>query len=414
MQRKIGTASRLLACVSVIVAATGCGGGGNNPGQNPQQAQQTVETGRQQINAILAGTPTEANLQQVVNTFNTARAQAPNNAQAQFGFAISSVALQAQALINRIQGRAAGAETDALDVAASRGTLWNVSSPDAGLSANTLRLALTAPLSAAMRSRAVAPNQIRTALDNLKTTLDTAIPLVESVANQSGFTFQLTDRNGTFTIDQGDAQSFLSGLYIVRAITNMALAYDFNWGTFDFGQSINAKFGATLIDGALIGPNDYLPPLPFGTLLSDGAARFAAAKQDLSTAADKALVAVDMLTARTDTTRHLVDATTINATTAKDTVNTYKADLSQSFQVNSDGIQQTFNPNAWFTQPPTSLRALMPTYHVIGESDPFLLQTSPNDYPDKTFGGLRVNPSDDMYHTEVFSDSAVSALLIKL
>lgn len=140
--------------------------------------------------------------------------------------------------------------------------------------------------------------------------------------------------------------------------------------------------------------------------MADGVARFGAAKNDLSTAADRATTAVTTLKARASQSGHLIDATKVNATELTAQIAQFKNALTQQATINGT----TYNLNAWFTNPPVSLRALEPTYHVTTQFGTKSLTASATDFPDMTLGGLIVNPTASQYSQSISSYDDVSRL----
>ncbi len=185
----------------------------------------------------------------------------------------------------------------------------------------------------------------------------------------------------------------------------MTLAYDFNYGSFDFSQTIESRFGAQLANGTPLAPANYLPPAPFGLLTNEGRAQMQAAQGYLSQGADVANAAANTLQARQNQTGHLIDSTGVNFTEVRAGIALFKNALTQPVTLGNDPAI-TVNLSAWFTNPPADLRSILPTYST-NASGAF---TTPSSYPDPTLGGLLVNPSGDLFAAEVSAEEPVAAL----
>ena len=383
-----------------------------------------VALGHSHLNDMLTGqTPSnDQNLQILRDIFAKAYSQNPANPEAEFGFAISSPAYRAMAFYERIQGRSAGASADStLNAISQRAVFWKNPSLGASVGDDAMHLALAAPFAgtgtskSAGRSRAVDPVQVHAALADLKAAIDEALPAAEQAAGNAGLSFVIADYHAgaaataTINVDQGDAQAYVTSLYALRAIANIVLAYDTDWKNFDFSQEVQTALSAKLAAGTPIVPDDYLPPAPFATLAADGKVRFAAAQSDFSTASDRALTTLTTLQNRAVKTGHLLDATTWNMASLQTVINTFKTALTQKYTQtvllqnaapypDTIAVTLTIDLNAWFTNPPASLRALLPTYQVATLQDNgngyTTLTATPSAFPDKTFGGLLVNPPD--------------------
>lgn len=234
--RKVQQTLGFLGCATLIGVLAGCGGGSSTPVvSNGKTLQENLDAGRTAMNDILQGNKpaNTQTLNDVFTSFDVAHKQDAHNRQAEFGYAVSLVALRAQAVLDKAQGRAAGDDTNALSETANKALLWNTT-PGGTDPAQAVRLGLAAPLAAAQLSRAADPALLRATLSNLQTSLGDAITVLTDVAGQADFTYSILLKQGntvkTITVDQGVVQSFLAGLYVVRAVVNLALAYDFNWG----------------------------------------------------------------------------------------------------------------------------------------------------------------------------------------
>lgn len=401
-------------CVLAVGLAAGCGGGGDS--NNGQDAAALVQRGTDDLNKILRGTdqPTAAKLKSIADTFSQARSKDSANKRAAFGYAVGTVAYNAQQVVDlaTARGRATGPDNPLVQTARQLSP-WGMPVPGKETTKQTVRFAIGAPLAVTRLRQAASPAEIRTAVTNLRTAVTEAITALLSVESDASFTFVIADyRSGaaptaTLSVDQGDVQAFLTSLYAARALLAMALAYDVDGGTFDFSQSISTRFAAQIATGAPVTPNDYLPPAPFGGLTSEGAALLASAKSDLITGAGMAEEALNTLQARTTQTGHVLDATSLDFGEVRDGVNQFRNALNNTIPIEiEEGVTVTVNLNAWFTNPP-SLRGLMPTYSPLGPNE---LIAAPGAYPDATLGGLLVNPPVGFFSASVSTGDRVGAL----
>ena len=397
----------------VFAALAGCSGGGSD--DDPQESARLVQEATTSLNAMLCGgtAPGAQNLQSLSTKFTQALEADRSNNQAAFGFGISTVAYRAQLLVDLIStGRdVPTAANDPLLEAVRLTTPWRLSPPTETSAIEGLRLALAAPYAMSRLSRQVNPANVRTALTNLMNSIDAAIPTLQQASAQTNFTYTIADfescstSTATRTVDQADVQSLLAGMYAARAILSMALAYDFNYGTFDFNQTVEDRFATQLANGTPLTPNDYLPAAPFGQLTGGGAALMLAAQNHLSLGANMANTALTTLQARPSQTGHLIDATGLNFTEASAGIALFNNALTQPVTVGSDP-PVTINANAWFTSPPADLRALLPTYQT-NASGAF---TNESSYPDPTLDGLLVDPPDDLFAATVAGNERVGVL----
>lgn len=411
-------ARALLAGVLIGSAlfAPGCGGGGSDddnslpPGvvaPDPVGAQQQVENGRNALNTLLQSEtpPSAQSLQGVRSTFADAYARDPANAQAAFGYGLSEVAAAVQHFAEESQG--SGLTAGALGRAIHPLSGQKLRLPDG---ADLISRMAGAPLLRRLtESSSLSPGRHEAGAserDNLlllRAALDRAIPAITVSANTAGFTFMMADpwenapaTAAQITVDQADAQAFLALLYVARGGTGAAVAYQFDVAGFDFNEAISQRFAAKA-DGDTVTPDEYLPPAPFLNLASDGQAFMASAKADLSAGVDNGLTAEALFRARTVKTGHLIDAeNTLDLAQFRASLLVFKDALSNPYQISSQP-PVTVNLNAWFTNPPASLRALLPTYRVARSGPSMNLVTGPADFPDKTFGGLFVGLPDETF-----------------
>jgi hypothetical protein len=387
-----------------------------------------VTEGRTQLDAVLRSDddPTATTLQSIRDRFSRAYQLDRSNRQAAMGYAVSDVAVAAQRVIDvltRSRGvsRAELAKDPAYQVASSA-IGWNVSRPSANTTSRALKSATSLPFSLAGRRRSVDLNQLRAELTALYDTLNNALPIMETVAADPTFTFPIADfqdGEGERLIDQADVQTILGALYAAQAVLGVGLAYEFDYGQFDFNQRVGDRF-ANKTPGSTVTPNEYLPPAPFGNLRSNGGGLFAASRAGLGKAADLIKAAATTMQNRPAPDGHLIDSGTFTAgdfADVRDGADDFKAALTSQYTF-EDGT--TINANAWFSSPPASLRAFVPTYQVVEytyfdfnlnrDNTTIQLIAGPGDFPDKTFGGLIVNPNNDSFNASAFPTDTVGSL----
>lgn len=396
----------------VLLMAPGCGGGGGGDGDNldPEEARRLAQIGHAALNDLLLSPtpPSQEAVRSVHTTFSEAYARDPNNVEAAFGYGLMEIAMAVQDLTGQtlpvVLGRAVegdlGTGLRPLDAAG-----W-------------MRHAALAPLSPIGKGRqaGLLTGEIpRERVVRFRESMGRAIPAIQRAADTPGFSFAIVNFRqrppgapGTLTADQGGAQALLALLYAARAVGGLALAYDTSAGGFNFDQPIAERFAAKP-DGAIITPDEYLPPVPFLTLMGDGPALFAEAKVDLTTAADTGLTALTTLAARPSHTGHVLDTGDVNFTQVRAALLILKDALSNPYAIPGN-VPVTVNLNAWFTNPPANLRALLPTYHVQRLPGEMVLQAGPGDYPDRTLGGLLVNPPLPLFVTAVRGSEPVREL----
>lgn len=415
------------AIATLMLGSPGCGGSSSDssPGGStlvasptptlspsptagdPTAAQASVETGKAQLNNLLQspGNPTLAQLQAIQTTFASAHAADGSNSQAAFGFAASSIAATTQSALIALgaASRAAGSTGTSDTLKPLSDTIlavnpWSGQALSTRSLKNTLSRATTAPIAMTqvrIGHRSVDINALRTSLIALRQALDGAIPAAKQAAGDPNFAFTMYDFNhngGTLTADQGDAQTFLSGLYATRAVISAALAYNVDYGSFDFNQKLRDKFGANLQTGFVIKPDDYLPAAPFATLNTDGQAYMKSVISDLQAAANTAQTATATLRARASGAGHLVPTTGVDFSAVSGDIAQVQSALTGNYTFASSQ-PVTVNIPGWFNSPPPSLRALEPTYTITSvdtnNTQNFTMSASA---PDRTLGGLVVNP----------------------
>lgn len=391
-QRRVFGAVAASAAALVLLTAAGCGGGGdgNDSGRDAVGAQQLAETGHAALNDVLRSDtpPTEETLSGVHRTFSEAYAKDPDNVEAAFGYGIMEIMLAVQELT--------GQPVTSLGRAVNDGLGWGIRPLDAA--GWTRSAAALAPLHGIGRGRQAGLlfGYPRDRVLRFRERLGNAMPAIQKAADLPGFAFVVPNFNegapadGDLTADQGDAQALLTLLYATRAVSGLAIAYETNTGDFNFDQPIAERF-ADKADGATVAPDEYLPPAPFLTLAGDGAALIASAKPDLITAADTGLAAATTLAARPSPAGHLFDTSGADFTQGRAALLIFKDALSNPYQIPGD-VSVTINLNAWFTNPPPSLRAFLPTYRVRRVAGEMVLEAGPGDFPDRTLNGLLVNP----------------------
>ena len=411
-RRNVSLAALCALTIGVVsISLSGCGGSGGGgttvdaPGSKAQ-----VTAGQTLLNTMLNSKvdPTYDNLSSLRATFLDAYNKDKSNKQAKFGYATSDVALSSQKVIDAINGvfhSKSRGKTDPITQTAQQANPWRATRPGVDSTRKILGLAWKMPgaISNLTRSRQVDAEKIRVVVREMFDRLNEDLPLLESLAQDSTFSFDIAnfrEGSGTITMDQADLQSVLTGLYGVRAVLAIALAYDFNPRGFDFNKSVGDVFG-NKTDGSLVTRDEYLPVTPFGNLMSDGKADFASAKSDLKKGADEAVIAVTNLHARINQSNRLIDGSDITSDDVKlvqDDATKFKSGLEGEITLD-DG--SAINAAIWFNNPPASLRAFEPTYHVSivkdFNGDPKPLLTAENaDFPDPTFGGLIVKPRGDL------------------
>lgn len=398
------------AALLLTGAIWGCGGGGGGTPTttNEQSAASRIAEGQAALNdAIRSGQmPDAARLQAARDAFAQAYSADSTNAQAAFGLALSDIALRGQQAATLLG-------LDSTQTSALGLNPWQTSLPDAATSGDALKAITSAPLTLARlaQENGVSATQARLLLRAVYDGMDTDLNRIKQAADQTGFTFALADPNntsGTITVDQADAQALLAGLYGTRAALGVALAYNFDAGTFHFDEPLASRFGS-LADGATVAPDQYLPPTPFGSLQSDGRTLFGAAKTDLTQAITTARASTTTFATREAQTGHLLDGTGQNFGTIAVGLDVVKNALSDPFPL-GDGT--VVNLNAWFTNPPTDVRALLPTYHVTQNNGARVFVANPSDYPDTTFGGLVTRFSGGGPHASVDGSKTVGDLLV--
>jgi hypothetical protein len=407
-----------------ITPLTGCGGGGSSSGgggttgnNGSAAAKQEVTAGQQQMNALLTGqqATSSSSVSAVNQTFQTAYTDDPTNAQAAFGYAITLVASSAETAQSTLQIRSAS--PGSLSGMMQSITLRNLGSLNL-LSRSSIQGLLGAPVAQRAITRGPSPSQIRAAISQVQSTLDTALPILDIAALDSSFSFIVKYTNpstgvtSTINIDQADVLTIDSALYLLDGMLEMALSYNFGPGTFDFTQSINSVLGAKISAGTTINASDYLPPAPFGSPTSDSRSRFAAAKVDINTSVTRARSAVAAYSMRTSQTGHLFNPTNFNATVALAAINTFSADFNSPFTVPLAGSTVTINIQAWFVTQP-DFRALQPQYHPIRSSGGVTTIVAVKaDYPDPSFGGLVSNVPANVYSANLSVQEPVFAMYV--
>ena len=441
---------------------TGCGGGGSTPSTNgtstngstngstnngssnngssnsnggtttdPAGAVADVAQGQTQLNTLITANvdPTSASLAALTQTFASAYTKDPNNNQAAMGLGIGTIAEAAQQVVSAVTGtsrassaplsRAQQTDLSNLSQTAQSSLPWKMRRFDSKTGLQSVQGALRLPVTLARLNRsgrAADAATIRQSLVNLRIALDKAIPLIAQSTNQADFAFAFPDFETNTTnpriMDQADATSFLAGLYAVRGVLDIALAYDPTYGTFDFNQKIGDRFTAK-VAGDTVTPDEYLPPAPFLTLTATGKADFAQAQTDFINGADGANAALTRLAARSPLSGlHLIDSNQITAADyaeGHDGINQFKAALTAPYTTTGNS-PVTVNLAAWFSSPPASLRALLPTY-TVKEADGFTyLSADINSFPDATFGGIVANYNTDSFKIRFSGDQNVGEL----
>jgi hypothetical protein len=419
-QGRFAVSLAVVLSVISLVPVAGCGGGGDstpstlttNPTGTPSapdraaSAARVVEGQAAMNNLLQTDTPSPAQLVRMRDTFAEAYRLDNTNPEAAFGLAVSTVAVRTQqaAIALTISGRSR-AETESV-LSGLTGTIlpWQLNVPNADWGKNALQMVIRAPFTAQglTRGRQVNGTILRRELAGISDSLNTALPLMEQATAASGLAFPLqSEATGAVVVDQADARALLGAMYAARAGLNATLAYDINPGSFRFDESLDRKFGIPAI-GTRISPDQYFPPAPFG---------------NLSRAADTVRLAATTLASRPTQTGHLIDATGINLGTIVAASDTFKAALDNPYPLGNGTV---VNLNAWFTNPPQSLRALLPTYTVVMQDTgagfrQVYFVAEPSDYPDRSFGGLITSQPPDSPKAEVAvnGEGTVSDLLIQ-
>jgi hypothetical protein len=408
------------ATLAVLTAAlSGCSGGSGGGNKNGEEAAQMVRSAQASLDSLLTRSqaPTAADIQAVRTAFAAAYQKDNNNAQAAFGFGLSDMAWYAQTIADLAGtqlGRSAGSRPSSPVTRAAQATLpWNLRNASGALTGKDLLLTtVRTPFALAESRQAGLPNPVvvRAALTQLKNALDQDIPLIAK-ANKPGFTFQIADYEdgeGKITIDQADVQFLLGAMHGLRAVAQAALAYDFNYGSFNPDRTVGDAFG-NLPVGATVTPEMYLPPAPFGTLVNGGAAAIAGTRNDLNAAADTWLTFANTSAARSSQHDHLTDPLTGEERTEfRNSLNQLKAGLNGP--ITEDGV--TYDVSAWLNNPPQSLRVFLPTYTVVQEDGGTFLRAT--GLPDPTFGGLITGGPNIPFENSVFGDQPITALLTGL
>ncbi len=416
-KRALSAAAFAAPLVLSGLLAAGCGSGGSSP--VPVTAPSTVDTigaardvqtGQIALNGLLASsnTASASALQTVGASFASAHAKDPNNTQASVLLGLTQIAVAAQDVADAAaplgDSRASIPFADLSrfqlkNWGGLRSSLIGKGKTRAALLASPLLLAQSAGKTSKGRAT-VDSARLRAALENLRTVIGNSLPLIQQGADDPNFAFGLTDFiTNTETervMDRADVAVIVSALYETRAGLSLALAYDTNVGSADFAQTIAARFPTKNL-GDTLTPDEYLPASPFGTLTGDGKGNFASAKTEIATGADKGQTALTYLQGRTNSQLHLIDSadlTNQDYLTAKFALTGLKAALDGPVTVPLGDSSITLNLNAWFNNPPASLRAFFPTYTVgTDASDALVLQATAASYPDLTFGGLVVGTS---------------------
>jgi hypothetical protein len=400
----------LVAVTLSLFVLAGCGGGSDSspasglaPGGlsrlDPAASAARVTAGQAALGELFRSeqVPTLSQMSGMRNTFAEAYRLDNTNQQAAFGLAVTTVAARTQQAVYTlaISGRSR-AETERLVAQTMAGFLpWQTKSVRADFGANTVKAVVSAPFAVQkqMHGRQVNSAKLKSELQGILESLNTAIPLMELSAAASDFGFALNyEPTEAMVIDQADAKTLLAGMYAARAALSVALAYEVNPSSFDLSQTVSATL-PPLANGARVSPDQYFPPAPFGNLASDGKSRFTQAKADLALAADMARSATTTFATRPVATGHLINSNGLDLGTLTAGADAFKAALTNPYPL-PDGT--VVNLGAWFAHPPTSLRALLPTYTYVvenaemGTGEAYFV-ANPSDYPDPTFGGLVIS-----------------------
>ncbi len=205
-------------------------------------------------------------------------------------------------------------------------------------------------------------------------------------------------------LDQGDVKIVQAELALMRGLFHQLLAYDLTLPA-DFTISqMPLEYDANT-DGRIT-PAEYMPAAPFGTLRATGAANMAAALVDYRTALDDIIAASDYHLQRPWQlyevgelfrahpnydyyTGYSVGESTYIVSKVRDACKLMRPALDGAYTLSPSytglGSDVTINIPSLFTSPIQDIRAILPTFTILGPDTIVLKQGA---FPDPTFGGL--------------------------
>ncbi|MCX6346038.1 MAG: hypothetical protein NT018_13360 [Armatimonadetes bacterium] len=331
-----------------------------------------------------------------------------NNAQANFGLAITDAAVTAQGLIDKYQAQFADTSSASASLKYAVGAmqimnLQNMADPGkeplGGLvtaykdSAVNLFSGPSAAQLIAMQA------DIRDVVRPMLSRVGGYLDIVET-SGGSSFTFPIgpSTWDGYTIVDRGDVYLFHGGLLAARWALAMPSSYSANSGTFNFDTS---PMVLDVNHNGFLTPSEWMPPSPFLTLTSS--ATMTGAKIDMTTAADKIIAGINATLAETSDNHDLIPwhtpgegPTLAELNQIKSFANSLKLSMNAATVISwtdDDGPQSLrVYLGAWNTNPPADLKTLIPTQEIVRWRNEwgydYGTMDAENGYPDITFGGM--------------------------
>jgi hypothetical protein len=235
-------------------------------------------------------------------------------------------------------------------------------------------------------------------------------------------------------IGAAEGYQLRAALSSLVGILDGLLAYNLDPTSFDFGEDFGTTFASDLGTGTPITPSLYLPPSPFMSLNSGGAADMAGFGAEWISAGTDANSALSVLVTRmannstgwvTDVTEG-ANYTSGNVATAQAGVASFVAALNgtpvSATITNDEGVSASVQVNlkAFYSNPPANLQAFFPsfTFALDQNGTSFDLTPVSGSIVDPTFGGLVVSPgvpSNVLYNRKVvINDEADYAVALEI
>jgi hypothetical protein len=391
--------------VATGLIVSGCGGGGGGGTSGPG-AQAGINAGAADLGQVIANTSTNPNasLTDATTQFGGSYGIQPSG-QAAVGLALAQGALDASSIAQLF-----GSSVPLLERAGNNMILWKITAanlaavPKLKSPLEALPINVTGAIKPAT-SFPVGPTpaQVIAALKIVQTDIGKVLPLLSSSNIQSLETKPLvityTVSGNTTTIKVGAAEGYAlkAAIEAVSGGIDAALAYNLDPGTYNYSASFDTTFATQLASKTPIPASAYLPPAPFLSLNSNGAALLQSMGSTWLAAAADATSATTTLQARTTTgwLANLWNYSSADLVNALADINVFKAALSGPVPgitaTNNRGISATLTVNisAWTSgTAPQSLSAFFPT---LGPDPVFptgILDPVPGSIADPTFGGL--------------------------
>ena len=393
-------------------------------------ASSLIELGKSRINSVVMMEPFNPTIAKTLLTeaksyFLQAKGQTltnAENAQANFGLAITDAALTAQDMVDKYKDSFTEEGAGPMGLKSAVATLQFMNLPNMVKGTEPLKGFVDSYTKAATSLNYTTMSEESQMILDIQTDIKNVIrPMLERVGGYlqivetyggSSFSFPMgtTSWDGYTLVDIGDVNLFHGALLATRWALAIPASYNLNMGSYNVDVS---PYDRDINHNGLLTPSEYVPASPCLTLTSS--ATMTGAKLDMTTACDKIIAGINATLAETSDNYDLIKWHTPNEgpTQAelleiKSYVTQLKTSMNSAVTITIDEEDEPVSfrifAGAWNTNPPADLKAMFPTQELVrwrnnweGEYDYGMIDAE-NGFPDDTFGGIF--PDGMPLHTE--------------